>query len=129
MFHITIDYSCFILSNESTCFSTRLSLSRMTHLTASLLDDLMISLAVGTPTRLNVMPWINTSVGKHLKYNHTGCTSTVQCFISAAQTTKTLTKFKRDTYGFVFYIAQLVLFFPLVKTDADSSSAGSARTS
>lgn len=28
----------------------------ITYLTASLLDDLIISLAVGTPTRLNVMP-------------------------------------------------------------------------
>lgn len=50
-------------------------------------------------------------------------------FCIAAQTTiKTLTKF-RDTYCFVFYIAQLVLFFSLVKTDADSSPTCSARTS
>lgn len=27
------------------------------HLTASLLEDLTMSLAVGTPTRLKVMPW------------------------------------------------------------------------
>lgn len=32
------------------------------YLTASLLDDLMMSLAVGTPTRLKVMPCKETSV-------------------------------------------------------------------
>lgn len=79
------------------------------YLTASFADDLMMSLAVGTPTRLNVMPW------QFKMHFIRSCT-----FI-----TKILFNYEphSTTYCFVFYVAQLVLFFPLVEADTDSSPA------
>lgn len=87
------------------------------YLTASLLDDLMISLAVGTPTRLKVMPWNNIKQ---------------EAFSTNLIIKKQIRQLKSlqvsDTYCFVLYIAQLVLFLPLVEADADSSPACSSRS-
>lgn len=81
------------------------------YLTASLLDDLMMSLAVGTPTRLKVMPCNESSV--------TYCNWIISYISNRNQ---------KETYSFVFHVAELVLLFPLVETDADSSPTCSACT-